>query len=131
MKKTVSKFQLGEGLFSQGPIDVFKDLGPDSSVILELLPFTSALKKELEKEHGFNFAELPFDKPEEMERIGHAVMTRVVTGWREFMSFGQEIAFTPENLEIVAGTPLSVEIVTDCTELAIGVRKAEEGNSES
>ena len=127
MKRVVSKLELGEGLFSDGPVKVEFDFG-SCIAVFDLQPMSFDVYDELKKE-GTDLADM---EQENAADAGKRVFAKIVKGWSGLLdTSGEPVPFTDLNRDRLAATEIAGEIITAARELVVERKKAEEGNSES
>jgi len=127
MKRVVSNLEIGEGLFSGGPVDVEFEF-PNCTATFQILALSFDVYDDL-KNGGMDLANL---EAEDSIAAGRKVFEKIVLGWSGLIDAnGIDVPFTDANRDKLASTELAGEIVNAARELVVTRRQAEEGNSES
>lgn len=124
MKRVVSKLEIGEGLFTDGPVDVEIEF-PNCTAVFQIVALTFDIYEDLKKD-GTDLT-----KVDEGESIaaGRKVIELIVRGWHGWLDVaGAEIPFTDANRDKVAATEFAGELVNIARELVVTKRRADEGN---
>ena len=124
MKRVVSNLEIGEGLFSGGPVDVEFEF-PNCTATFQILALSFDVYEDL-KADGTDLAKI--DEGESIA-AGRKVFEKIVLGWSGLIDAnGLDVPFTDANRDKLAATELAGELVNAARELVVTRRKAEEGN---
>lgn len=126
MKQIEMNVEIGEGLFSDEPIEHTVNFINGSGVFL-LTPMTGEVMIELE-EAGVVLTGAGFASNTEAVRASRAVLSKVLHGWRDFVVDGVEVPYSEKARDQIASTLVGGRLMSASVELAIRVREAEEGN---